>query len=129
MNARKKGLGYVHEVKKILQAMEHQVEGPGFKPCFFGGRVSVVHSDYFDCFDLISHNGDSFIFHQVSTLSNKSAKIRAIQDKLMVGWVWCRVDDPVGYRIFEVDWKGEVKETEMQFIPKAILGDKEEASK
>lgn len=46
MNARKKGLSYVHEVKKLLLAMSHQVEGPGFKPAFFGGKLSVVHSDF-----------------------------------------------------------------------------------
>ncbi len=122
MNSRKKGLLYVKEVEKILQAMDHQTCGPFYKPAFFKDRMSVIHFDVFGVFDLISFNGDEFIFHQVSTLSNKAAKIKAIKDKLMVGWVWCRVDHPVGYRIFQIDWKGEVRETEMQFIPKAILG-------
>ncbi len=123
MNSRKKGLSYVHEVKKILRGMEHQVEGPGFKPAFFGGKLSVVHSDYFDVWDLISFNGDEFIFHQVSTLSNKSAKIKAIKDKMMPGWVWTRTEKPVGYRIFQVDWKGKVTEA------KAIYGIRGEIKK
>ena len=118
MNARQKGLKFVHEVAGILSSMGETTEGPGFKSCFFGGRMSVVHSDYFGLFDLISWDGAEYRFHQVSTLSNKAAKLRAIRDRMMPGWIWCRVSDPVGYRIFKVDWKGEVTETEMKFIPK-----------
>lgn len=123
MNARKKGLSYVHEVKKLLLAMSHQVEGPGFKPAFFGGKLSVVHSDFFDCFDLISFDGKEYFGHQVSTLSNKSAKVKAIKAKNMPGWVWARTDKPVGYRIFQVDRKGKVTEA------KAIYGIRGEIKK
>ena len=84
-----------------------------------GGKVNAIHKDYFDIFDLISFDGKDFIGHQISTIENKAAKVRAIQNKGMKGWVWCRVSEigrKVGYRIFLVDreiveegeiiWKG-----------------------
>jgi hypothetical protein len=123
MNARKKGLNYVREVRKILEAMNHQVEGPGYGVAFFAGRMLPIHRDYWGIFDLISFNGE-FHGHQVSTLSNKAVKVKAIRDKMFPGWVWCRVNkaNRVGYRVFQIDSFGIVEDNEMQFIPKAILG-------
>ncbi len=123
MNARQKGLSYCREVRKIIEALGHTVEGPGYATAFFNGRMSPIHRDYFGLWDLISYYQGQYLFHQVSTLSNKSSKIKAITGKQMPGWIWCRVDHPVGYRIFKVDQAGNVVETGMQFIPKAILGE------
>jgi hypothetical protein len=103
-NARQKGLNFVHEVKRILEGMNHEVEGPGFASAYFNNRINPIHRDYFSVFDLISFDGDCFLFHQISTIKNKSAKVKAIQKKKMSGWVWCRFNESrkVGYRIFFV---------------------------
>ncbi len=119
MNSRQKGLSYVKEVRGILEAMKEEVEGPAFKSCFVGGHRSDVHYDYYGIFDLISWDGYAYKFHQVSDLHNKSVHLKAIKAKRMPGWMWCRVEDPIGYRIFKVDVAGNVLETGMQFIPKA----------
>ena len=116
---RAKGLSFVREVRGLLEAMNHQVEGPGYSTRFFGGRLNAVHKDYFSCFDLLSFDGLDFIGHQITTIENKAAKVNAIQANKMKGWVWCRFSEDnrkVGYRIFFVDsekveegeiiWKG-----------------------
>ena len=115
---RTKGLGFVREVRKLLEAMNHQVEGPGYATRFFGGKINAVHKDYFDCFDLISFDGKDFIGHQISTIENKAAKVHQIQALKMPGWVWARFSEGrrVGYRLFMIDgdkveegeiiWKG-----------------------
>ena len=118
MNNRAKGLSYCREVRKILEGMNYIVEGPGYKPLWTGKGMSAVHSDFFGVFDLISFNTSSpegFIFHQVSDISHKSEKIKAIQSNNMPGWVWCRVPSrPVSYRVFIVN--GDViEEAEMKF--------------
>lgn len=130
MNARQKGLNFVHEVKRILEGMNHEVEGPGFASAFFNGRTNPIHRDYFSVFDLISFDGDHFLFHQVSSLSNKSTKIKAIQKKKMPGWVWCRFSKGgrVGYRIFFVESEA-ITEGRVIFKAKQTLqnGGKEDA--
>jgi len=105
VNTRQKGLMWVREVRKLLEGMNHEVEGPGYKTAFFDNRVQPVHIDYFGIFDLISFDGNSFIGHQVSDLSHKAEKVHAIQEKKMKGWVWSRFDEgrKVGYRIFFVE--------------------------
>jgi hypothetical protein len=116
VNNRQKGLFYVREVKKILQGMNHEVEGPGYKAVWMGNRSVVVHADYFGIFDLISYHDGIYTFHQVSDLHNKSSKIKAIQKKNFKGWVWSRFsaeDRRVGYRIFFVS--DEVTEGEVIF--------------
>ncbi len=102
MNNRQKGLGYCREVKKLLEGMNHVVEGPGYAVAFFNNRMSPIHRDYFSIYDLISFDGNHFIFHQVSTVAHKSEKIKAIQKQGMSGWVWCRLHQKIGYRIFFV---------------------------
>jgi len=102
-SSRAKGLSYCREVKKILEGIDHVVEGPGYKPLWTGKGMSAVHSDYFGVFDLISFDGKEFLFHQVSDIGHKSDKIKSIQEKKMNGWVWCRVPSrPISYRIFFV---------------------------
>jgi len=104
-NTRKKGLEWVREVRKLLEAMNHVVEGPGYGVAFFNNRMSPIHRDYFSVFDLISFDGNSFIGHQVSDLSHKAEKVRAIQAKKMKGWIWSRFAEGrrCGYRLFFVD--------------------------
>lgn len=118
MSSRSKGLSYVREVRRILEGMGQIVEGPGYKSAFYGGKLATVHADYFGCFDLISWDGINFVCHQVSTLTNKAEKVKALQARQMPGWVWCRTDKPVGYRIWQVNRIGGIYETEMRFVPK-----------
>jgi hypothetical protein len=53
----------------------------------------VLHQDYFGLLDLISYCNGRYYFHQISTLENKAAKVKAIQAKKMCGWVWSRYDE------------------------------------
>ncbi len=103
-STRSKGLGFTHEVKRILEGMQHNVDGPFYKSAFFNGKINAVHFDIFGCFDLISYDGLQFIGHQVSTEANKSAKIKAIQEANLPGWVWTRYseDGTVGYKVYEI---------------------------
>ncbi len=103
-NRRKQGLNNVREVKKILEGIGHTVEGPGYGVAFYNHRMNPIHRDFFSVFDLMSYDGSKFIGHQVSTEVNKSAKIKAIQESNLPGWVWCRYseDGTVGYKVYEV---------------------------
>jgi hypothetical protein len=132
---RKKGLDYVREARDILRSEGHQTEGPGYTilriypketrglPPEERKKIKLepvqVHRDYFTAFDLISFRPDiGFIFHQVSILEEKSRKIKIIQDQQMKGWVWGRFEENerIGFRIFEVDLNGEVKERETVWL-------------
>lgn len=117
MNAREKGLTRVREVRKILEGMEHQVEGPGYSVAFFGGRMQPIHRDYFSVADLISYFGGKFILHQVTDLKNKSKHVRVIQDKRLPCWIWCRAKEggKVFYRVFLVDSEGTLEEGLIQW--------------
>jgi len=116
MNAREKGLSFCREVRKILEGIGHQVEGPGYGCAFYGGRMAPVHRDYFGCFDLVSFFEGSYFFHQISTPSNKSTKVKALTAKGLPGWVWCRVSNgKVFYRIFDVKASGDLKEAEIKW--------------
>lgn len=115
-NNRAKGLIFCREVKKILEAIGHQVEGPSYTTAFFGGKTNAIHRDYFSIFDLISFFEGGYFFHQVSALGHKSEKIKAIQAKRMPGWVWSRVSNgKVFYRIFDVKASGDVQEAEIRW--------------
>ena len=116
--SRPKGLGFVREVKFILQGLGHQTEGPGYIivhiPKFIEGQKIMIpvqsHKDFFGVFDLISFHGEyGFAFHQISTLDNKQAKINALIKKGMKGNVWCRCkeNNKVMYRTWFVD-SGEI---------------------
>lgn len=114
-SARSKGLAWVREVRKMLEGMGHQVEGPGYAVAFYGGAMKPIHRDYFGIADLISfHNGNLYL-HQVTDLSNKSTHVKAIQEKGLTCWVWCRVPTrPISYRVFMV--KGDsIEEAEVRF--------------
>lgn len=101
-NARAKGLGFCREVKKILEAMGHEVEGPGYATAFFQGATHAIHRDYFGIWDLISFYENVYYFHQVSTIENKSTKIKSIQGKKMLGFVWIR-SKKNKYKIFKIN--------------------------
>jgi hypothetical protein len=102
MNARKKGLQRVHEVRRILEGLGHVCEG--------------IHRDYFSIADLISYSPDDkeFILHQVTDLKNKAIHIKMIQDSELPAWVWCRLEGRVGYRVFFVT-QDKVEEGEAVF--------------
>jgi len=119
MNSRAKGLSFCREVRKILEGMDHEVEGPGYATAFFQGALHPIHRDYFSLFDLISFFEGKYYFHQVSTIENKSTKIKAIQAKGMAGWVWLRVteDNQTGYDIFIIDGV-IIEEKEMRYFLK-----------
>ena len=114
---RAKGLSFCREVRKILEGMNHIVEGPGYATAFFQGAVHPIHRDYFGLFDLISFYENKYYFHQVSTIKNKTTKIKAIQGMGMTGWVWCRVteDNQTGYDIFIIDGP-IIEEKEMRYF-------------
>jgi hypothetical protein len=115
-NNRTKGLIFCREVKKILEGIGHQVEGPGYTTAFFGGKTNAIHRDYFSIFDLISFFEGGYFFHQVSDLGHKSEKIKAIQAKGMPGWVWSRVSNGrVFYRVFIIKSSGEIEEAEIRW--------------
>jgi len=116
--SREKGLIYVHEVKKLLEAIGHQVEGPGYMIIYIplnpgayklginrATKPIQVHKDYFGVADLISYFEGKLILHQVTDLSNKSIHVKAIQERGLSAWVWCRFNEGrrIGYRIFFVD--------------------------
>jgi len=116
-SARQKGLDFSREVKKILEGMGHKVDGPFYGVAFFNDAMRPIHRDCFGCFDLLSFNGQVFIGHQVSTIENKSVKIKHLQNEKLPGWVWCRFhneDQGTGYQVYVVD--GEtVTEQEMVY--------------
>lgn len=114
MNARAKGLQRVREVKKILEGLGHQVEGPGYSVAFFGGGMKPIHRDYFGMADLVSFGDGVFILHQVTDLTNKSKHIKMIQELGLPAWVWCRMEGKVGFRVFFVT-ENEVTEGEARF--------------
>ena len=100
--SRAKGLIACHEVKAILIAEGHQVDGPYFKPIWFGGKTNVVHKDIFDCADLLSFFNGRFHLHQVSDVSHKSEKVKTIQEKGIPCWIWGRTKEgnKVMYRVW-----------------------------
>lgn len=126
-SARSKGLDFCREVKGILKGMGHGVEGPGYATAFFQGTIHPIHRDYFGLFDLISFFEGQYFFHQVSTIENKSTKIKSIQAKGMAGWVWCRVneDNQTGFDVFEV-YSDFTVEKEMRYFIKRAKKDKED---
>ena len=104
-SARSKGLNFTREVRRILEGIGHTVEGPGYGLAYYNAKMNPVHKDFFGVFDLISFDGKSYIGHQVSTETNKSAKIKAIQEAKLPGWVWCRFSDEdrgTGYEVWRV---------------------------
>ncbi len=116
MSSRSKGLDFVREVKKILQAIGHQTEGPGYGVAYYNSQMRPVHRDYWGCFDLLSAFEGNIFCHQVTTLDNKAVKVKAIQEKGLPGWVWCRVSNgKVFYRIFDIDKDGSITEAEIRW--------------
>ncbi len=103
MNARAKGLASCREVKKILQDRGYLVEGPGFGVIFIPGTgAKPIHKDYFGVLDLVSYKNGQYWGHQVTDLSNKSKKIKALEEVGIQGWVWCRTKKgrKIEYRVF-----------------------------
>lgn len=114
MNARSKGLQRVREVRKMLEGMGAIVEGPGYALAFYGGSMKPIHRDYFGIADLISFWHGIFTLHQVTDLTNKSSHVKAIQEKGLSCWVWCKIERKLGYRIFFVTPSG-VEEGKSEF--------------
>lgn len=115
-NPRAKGISYVREVRKVLEAMQHQVEGPGYGLAFFGKSPRPVHKDYFGVFDLVSFYDGHVYLHQVTDISHKAQKVKAIQEKKIPGWVWARcTGHKIFYRIFSIDMEGKVEESEIRW--------------
>ncbi len=116
-SSRAKGLDYVREVKRILEGLDHIVEGPGYGVAYFNKRMNPIHRDYWGVFDLMSFCDEKYYGHQVSTAQNKSTKIKALQEAKLPGWVWCRFTDEegsVGYQVYVVE-KDQVVEMEMVY--------------
>ncbi len=135
---RQKGLNYVREVKEILKRNGCDVEGPGWGLIFFGNkkgggltyegkegkekqRPTLVHKDYFGCFDLISYRVDmGFIFHQVSILEEKAKKVDDLMTADKPGWIWGRFETDerrrIAYRLFSVAMGKVIEREEVVFV-------------
>jgi hypothetical protein len=104
-------------VKRILQGIGHQCDGPFFVPVFYNESVNSVHRDIFGCYDLISFLEGKLIGHQVSTELHRGEKIKKLQEAGLPGWVWARFnneDEGVGYEVYIVNGQ-EVIEAEMVY--------------
>ena len=86
-------LEYVNPDKAKTSVIRGEKGRPDYKSAFFGGKVNALHQDYFWLLDLIFYCNGRYYFHQISTLENKAAKVKAIQAKKMYGWVWSRSDE------------------------------------
>jgi hypothetical protein len=116
-SARSKGLNFVREVKKILEYKGYRVEGPGYGVCFYGGGMKPVHKDFFGVFDLLSYRQGKVSGHQVSTLTNKAVKVKALNEAHISGYVWCRA----GKNDYRVWWvPADVMETEEEVFVENI---------
>jgi len=121
---RGKGMQYVREVRKILEDRGLIVEGPAYKPLFVRGKMMVVHTDYFSCFDLMVYDprGKRFGMVQVSTIGERSRKVKRIVDAGIPGLVFSRdkMNGKVCYRVMQVDPAdgGEGKEERIFYLPK-----------
>lgn len=113
MNARQKGLVAVHKVKKVLQARGETVEGPGYKPLFFKGKMIAVHSDYFGAFDLMAFSEIKCLYGlQVCDIKNKLRNAKKIYDIAGCGDLWCHMGVRKGfnkYLVIEVDGKMHIE--------------------
>ena len=119
MNARRKGLAYVNEVKSILKRTGHIIEGPAHSILWTTRGSIAVHTDFFGVWDLISfHPDQGYRFHQISTDQNKSTKIKEIAKLKMSGYVWGRtkVKNAVAYRRYWVDADGHTEEIETLYL-------------
>jgi hypothetical protein len=108
-SAREKGLEFCREVRKILEGIGHKVDGPFYGIAFYDNRMNPIHRDVMGVYDLLSFDGEKLIGHQVSTIENKSEKIKHLQKEKLPGWVWCRFhneDQGTGFRVFVVN--GEI---------------------
>jgi hypothetical protein len=98
----------------MLEGMGAVVEGRGYALAFYGGSMKPIHRDYFGIADLISFRDGIFTLHQVTDLTNKGKHVKAIQEKGLSAWLWCKVEGKSGYRIFFV-FPHEVTEGEAVF--------------
>ena len=115
-NTRQKGQIFAREVRRILEGANHVVDGPFYASKWFNGKINAVHTDIFNCFDLCSFFEGNYYFHQISIISEKSRKIKLLQEKALPGWVWCRVSNGrVFYRIFIVKPGEEIEEAEIRW--------------
>ena len=107
----KKGNQYENEVKHILEREGWKVEGQHRKAAWINGKLLMMGRDIFSC-DLIAKcKGSRTLWIQVSTLANKSKKIKQMQNE---PWdysydqvqVWCRLQGKKCYQVFTApDWK------------------------
>ncbi len=93
MNNRQKGLMVCNEVKKILQGIGFDVEGPGFKSAFIPGHGAIlVHKDYFDIYDLMIMGAHHIFGVQVTgDERKKKEKARAMSESGILGFVFFRL--------------------------------------
>jgi len=103
MSNRSKGLLAVHKVKKILQTRGETVEGPGYKPMFFKGRMIAVHSDYFGAYDLMAFSKIRCLYGiQVCDYKQKQRNAKKIYDSGNDGDLWCYMGARKGFNVYHV---------------------------
>ena len=103
MNNRSRGLQTVRKVKAILQKRGETVEGPGYKPLFFKGKMIAVHSDYFGAFDLMAFSKIKCLYGiQVCDIKNKLRNAKKIYDIAGYGDLWCYMGMRKGFNKYLV---------------------------
>jgi hypothetical protein len=112
--SRSKGRLFTNEVKSILEADGHIVDGMFYKSAWFAGRIHAVDTDIFGIADLLSYHDGIIYLHQVTDVGNKARHVKLITDKGIPVKLWCRTKEgrKVCYRVFNVSSNGFVEEEE-----------------
>jgi hypothetical protein len=101
-----KGNKFEIEVRNILESAGWKVFRQHRKPMFIKGRMITVGADIFGCDMICKKDHEKTLWIQVSTISNKSAKIKQVYlepwnyavDRVQV---WCRIPGKKFYQVFE----------------------------
>ena len=115
-----KGNAYELEVVKILKAAKWAVFRQHRKPMYIQGKMIMVGCDIFGCDIVAKMKGQKPLWIQVSTLANKSNKIKQVE---AFPWdygyerveIWCRRS---GSRVYDRFAGPFWREKEPQAVPK-----------
>ncbi len=101
-----KGNKYEIEVKNLIESWGWKVFRQHRRPIFIHGKMITVGADIFGCDMVCKKLGMNTHWVQVSTLANKSAKIKQV---MVEPWgyehdtvqVWCRLPGKKEYQVFQ----------------------------
>lgn len=100
------GNKYEIEVRNLLESRGWKVFRQHRKPMFIHGKMITVGADIFGCDMVCKKPDEKTLWVQVSTLTNKSAKIKQV---FLEPWnynvdtvqVWCRIPGKKVYQVYE----------------------------